>query len=161
MIKEVVGDLLLSSAQVLAHGVAPGDHFNQGLAQSLREKWPSLYDDFRHYCHVHSPEVGSLWMWGTTGGTRVVNLLTQEAPESHTSHPGRAKVEYVNHALRELHKLAEKEKFTSIALPRLATGVGGLEWSEVKPLVEKHLGSLNIPIYIYTEYKKDVVAPEK
>ena len=160
MIKEVAGDILLSSAQVIAHGVAPDDHFNQGLAQALREKWPALYDDFRHYCHVHSPEVGSIWTWGTTGGTRVVNLFTQERPHSHGTHPGKAKIEHVNHALRELHKLAEKEKFESLALPKLATGVGGLEWSEVKTIIDKHLGSLSIPVFVYVEYKKGVKAKE-
>ena len=46
--------------------------------------------------------------------------------------------------------MATKEKFTSIALPRLATG--GLDWSEVEPLIKKHLGDLDIPVYVYTVY---------
>jgi hypothetical protein len=42
----------------------------------------------------------------------------------------------------------------------LATGVGGLSWEEVYPLIQQHLGELNIPIYIYTTYHKGQVAPE-
>ncbi len=38
MIHDVSGDILLSSAQVIAHGVAPNDLFHSGLALSLREK---------------------------------------------------------------------------------------------------------------------------
>ncbi|MFX3658299.1 MAG: hypothetical protein ACN6I7_03995 [bacterium] len=53
MLKEVSGDILLSNAQVIAHGVAPGDHFNQGLALSLRERYPAMAKDFRHYCPGH------------------------------------------------------------------------------------------------------------
>ena len=41
MIKEVSGDIMLSKAQVIAHGVAPHDHFDNGLALSLRQDYPS------------------------------------------------------------------------------------------------------------------------
>jgi O-acetyl-ADP-ribose deacetylase (regulator of RNase III) len=66
----------------------------------------------------------------------------------------------VNHALRELHKLVLKEKFTSLALPRLATGVGGLEWQAVSPLIDTHLGSLDIPVIVYRTYQPGVKAAE-
>ena len=67
---------------------------------------------------------------------------------------------HVNHALRELHKIVEKEKLTSLALPRLATGVGGLDWAAVKPLVEQHLGSLKIPVLVYEQFVKGQKAAE-
>jgi O-acetyl-ADP-ribose deacetylase (regulator of RNase III) len=86
-------------------------------------------------------------------GKRVVSLFTQEAIEGHHGGtPGPATVQHVGHALRELAKLAEAEKFTSIALPRLATGVGRLAWSDVKPLLDQHLGGLKIPVLVYTTY---------
>jgi O-acetyl-ADP-ribose deacetylase (regulator of RNase III) len=47
MIKEVSGDLLYTSAEAIAHGIAPNDHFDSGLALSLREHFPDLYKDFR------------------------------------------------------------------------------------------------------------------
>lgn len=160
MIREVSGDILLSKAQAIAHGIAPNDHFDQGLAKSLREMWPALAKDFRHYCHNENPQPGEVFVWGAPDGKRYINLLTQEPARSTNQHPGKAQTEYVHHALRELKKLAEKEKFSSIALPRLATGVGGLDWHEVKPLVEQHLGSLGIPVYVYTEYKANQQAAE-
>ena len=43
MIYEVSGDILLSEARAIAHGVAPNDNFATGLALSLREHWPALY----------------------------------------------------------------------------------------------------------------------
>ena len=42
----------------------------------------------------------------------------------------------MNKSLHELARLVKKEKVRSVAMPRLATGVGGLSWSEVKPLVD-------------------------
>ena len=41
MIHEVAGDILLTKAQAVAHGVAPNDHFDSGLALALREQWPA------------------------------------------------------------------------------------------------------------------------
>ena len=162
MLIEVSGDLLLSQAQAIAHGVAPHDHFETGLAHHLRELWPAMYKDFRHFCHTQNPNPGAAWMWGGTGGKRIVALFTQEqsAAHHHQGHPGRAKIEHVNHALRELRKLVEREHFSSLALSRLATGVGGLAWEEVQPLVQKHLGDLKIPVYIYSTFHSGVAAVE-
>jgi len=152
MLKVVSGDILLSRCQVIAHGVAPNDHFNQGLALRLRERYPAMAKDFRHYCRVASPKPGDVWAWVGADGRRIVNLLTQEPPESAASHPGRASTHNVNVALRNLKKLIEEEHFESVALPKLATGVGGLNWEEVEPLIESHLGDLAIPVVLYTSY---------
>lgn len=160
MIIEVSGDILLSKANAIAHGVAPNDNFGSGLALSLREHWPSLYKDFRHYCQVHHPDAGEMWAWVNAEGTRILNLMTQAAAYKVGSKPGKASVENVNRTLRELRKFIEEEDIKSLALPRLATGVGGLDWEDVKPLIHNHLGDLGIPVFVYTLYQKDVAADE-
>jgi O-acetyl-ADP-ribose deacetylase (regulator of RNase III) len=156
----VAGDILLTRAAAIAHGVGPHDNFAQGLALSLREQWPALYQDFRHYCKTQNPGAGGLWTWAGADGRRIVNLFTQDPPRSAGAHPGRASVKHVGHALRELHRLIEKENLTSVALPRLATGVGGLDWSVVEPLLEQHLGGLSIPVIVYTTFIKGQAANE-
>ena len=160
MIREVQGDILLSKAQLVAHGVAPNDDFATGLALALRERWPSMYKDFRHYCRQSHPKSGQLWSWGGPG-VRLVSLFTQEAAYGHGGRPGRATVEYVNHSLRDLRKLIEAEGFRSVALPRVATGVGGLDWKDVKPLVERHLGDLEASVFVYAHYEPGKAADER
>jgi O-acetyl-ADP-ribose deacetylase (regulator of RNase III) len=54
----------------------------------------------------------------------------------------------------------EKGEIASVALPKLATGVGGLQWSEVHPLIVQHLGDLIIPVFVYTTYVKGQAAEE-
>jgi len=159
-IHEVTGDILLSKAAVIAHGVAPNDDFHAGLALQLRERFPAMYKDFRHYEKTTTPHPGTLWAWMGADGRRIVNLFTQEPGAGHGQKSGRATLSHVGHALRELHRFVEAEQVKSLALPRLATGVGGLEWSAVQPLVQQHLGSLNIPVLIYTRYEKGVAARE-
>jgi O-acetyl-ADP-ribose deacetylase (regulator of RNase III) len=86
--------------------------------------------------------------------------MTQEGEHHQGAKPGKATTAHVNHSLRRLRHELEKDEIKSIALPKLATGVGGLEWSEVLPLIRTNLGDLEIPVYVYSHYKKGVQANE-
>ena len=121
--------------------------------------------DYRHFCHTAKPKPGTLWMWGGVNATgrsiRIINLLTQEPGVHSGAHAGKAHLEYVNHALHALRKLIDAKEFNSLALPRIATGVGGLNWSDVEPVIKRVLGDAKIPIFVYSTYKKGVTADEK
>lgn len=166
MIHELTGDLLLSKADVLAHGVAPDDDFKNGLALALRERFPAMYKDFRHWCKTQHPKAGSAWLWRGVDGAgkpvRIVALLTQEPPAHAGGHPGKAHTEYVNHALHELKKLllAEKEAVHTVAMPAIATGVGGIEWQHVAPLLRTQLAGLPVQVFVYTHYTPGVAGKE-
>ncbi|GAB4016040.1 MAG: macro domain-containing protein [Bdellovibrio sp.] len=159
MLIEVEGDILLSKADAIVHGVAPNDDFKQGLALSLREKWPAFYKDFRHFCKTYHPKSGEMWMWGGPG-IKVINLFTQEGDFDNEHGHGKATEHHVNNCLHELKKELEKGQYKSIAITKVATGVGGLKWEHVKPLLEKQLADVKIPVYVYTQYKKGVAAAE-
>jgi len=159
MIHSVVGDILLTKAQAVAHGIAPNDPFEQGLALALREKWPMMYKDYRHYAQQTHPKPGEIWEWGGFG-VRIFNLLTQDGTFDHGGKPGSATLANVNHCLRRLRHSIEKQDLKSLALPRLGTGVGRLDWSEVLPLIEKHLGDLPLPVFVYSTYQPGVQANE-
>jgi len=160
MLHELSGDILLSRAKAIVQGVAPNDDFMNGLALQLRERMPAMYKDFRHYCQTKHPKSGELWTWMSADGRFLINLMTHEAAYTRGSKPGHASLSHINRALRALRNFIKKEKPASLALPRLACGVNGLNWDEVKPLIEKQLGDLNIPIYIYTNYRKGIKADE-
>jgi O-acetyl-ADP-ribose deacetylase (regulator of RNase III) len=160
MLYELTGDILLSEARAIVHGVAPNDDFHQGLALQLRERMPALYKDFRHYCQTQHPKSGSKWVWMSADGHYIVNLFTQDGAYAHGSKPGHASLSHVNHALHALRGFVQKEHLPSLALPRLACGVGGLDWNDVRPLIEHHLGDLGIPVYIYVTYQKGFKANE-
>jgi len=152
MIHEVEGDILLSRAEAIAHGVAANDPMNQGLAEALHKDYPSMHKDFHHWCHQQNPKLGSAWIWSGVGGARVINLITQEGGHERGSKPGKASVSSVNRALRSLKKMIAAEGLSSVALPRLATGVGGLEWEDVQPLVINQLSDVDAEIYVYHHY---------
>lgn len=160
MIHELSGDILFSGAKAIVQGVAPNDDFHHGLALQLRERMPAMYKDFRHYCQTRHPKSGELWDWTSSDEHLIISLFTQEAAYEHGKKPGAASISHVNHALHALRAFVQKGKIASIALPRLACGLTGLDWPDVKPLIEHQLGDLAIPVYIYSTYQKGVKAIE-
>ena len=119
-----------------------------------------MHKDYHHWCNLRHPKPGEAWMWGGAGGVRIINLLTQEGGYGHGSRPGRATLKHVRDSLRALAHIVDEEGLKSLALPRLATGVGGLEWDDVRPVLDERLGGLTIPVYVYAEFHPGQKADE-
>lgn len=160
MMKEVSGDILLTKAEAIAHGVAVNDDFKHGLALQLRERWPAMYKDFRHFCKTHTPKEGDVWAWKGAGGPVIFNLFTQAAPPMEGGHPGKATLPNVNHALKHLVKQLNAEGVKSVAITKLATGVGGLNWDDVKAVINSDLVGYEGKVYLYSTFHANQQAAE-
>jgi O-acetyl-ADP-ribose deacetylase (regulator of RNase III) len=160
MIYKVDGDILLSKAQAIAHGVEKNDPMNKGLALELSNKYPVMHTDFHRWCHQHNTKPGEAWMWTGPNNVRIVHLITQEGLDVHDHLHGKATLNNIRHALSALVKIIATEKLASIAIPRIATGVGDLEWDDVWPLIDTSLGGLAIPVYVYATYQPGKAADE-
>jgi O-acetyl-ADP-ribose deacetylase (regulator of RNase III) len=57
--------------------------------------------------------------------------------------------EMVEAGLKAIRDHYRDWEITSIAMPALGCGLGGLEWSKVRPLIETHLNDLPIEIEVY------------
>ncbi len=161
MIYKVEGDILLSKGQAIVHGVGINDPMDKGLALKLRNKYPLLQKDLNRWCHQHNTKPGEAWMWVGQNNVRIVNLITHENMESNDHHYNKATLLNIKHALSALVKIIAHEKLTSIALPRLGTGFGDLEWDDVWPLIESNLSGLDIPVYVYVVYHPGQPADER
>ncbi|MGR9086909.1 MAG: macro domain-containing protein [Gammaproteobacteria bacterium] len=160
MIYKVEGDILLSKARAIAHGVGINDPMDKGLALELHKKYPAMHKDFHRWCHQHNTKPGEAWIWHGPDDVRIVHLITQEGMDSHDHRHGKATLVNVRHALNALLKIIDHEKLASIALPRLATGVGDLDWDDVWPIIDNILGGLTIPVYVYGAYQPGHQADE-
>jgi O-acetyl-ADP-ribose deacetylase (regulator of RNase III) len=153
MIYHVEGDILLSKAHVIAQGVSANDRMNHGLAKTLHEHFPPMHKAFHQWCHQHHPKTGEIWVWDALKNRLIVNLIIKEGGYNNTTNSHlKVDIHSIRHALHALKKRVAKDKFTSIALPRLATSAGELEWSEVLPVIEHELAELEIPVYLYSSY---------
>lgn len=152
MIYQVEGDILQTGAHALAHGVGINDPMDKGLSLTLNNHFLGMKNDFHRWCHQHNTKPGEAWLWDSDNHPRIINLITQDIVDLQEYQPGKATVSNVKHALDALAQIISKEEIPSIALSRLATGSGDLDWDDVLPLIENSLGTLDIPIYVYSKY---------
>ncbi len=118
------------------------------LARKLQEKFPSMRDQFIEWCEETNPEPGDIWLWGGNTKTRVLNLIVGEAAEPELGRSSRPNKIAVHRALRAVNKLVIDERFNSIAIPRIGSGVGGIDWLEVRGMMASQLGELIIPLFV-------------
>jgi O-acetyl-ADP-ribose deacetylase (regulator of RNase III) len=160
MIKEVAGDILLTQAEAIAHGVAVDDDFKHGVGAQLKSNWPQMYKDFRHFCKTQSPKEGDVWAWKGPGGPVIFNLFTQSAPRTEGGIPGKASQTALHHALKNLNKELHEHSIKNLAITKIATGVGGLDWKEVKETLDNDMAHFSGNLFVYSTYKANQKAQE-
>jgi O-acetyl-ADP-ribose deacetylase (regulator of RNase III) len=158
MVKLAAGDILKSSSQFIAHAMAPEEDFSRGLAKALRDKWPKIAEDFRRYRAKHPVHPGSVWVWKSPTGQQVIGLITHELAQGRKA--GKATAAYVDHTLVALRRLVQRRRAKSLALSRLATGSGGLKWSDVETFIHQQLMDLKIPVTLYDRHRRGVKVKE-
>ena len=159
---KLAGDILLTRAQAIAHGVGPHDNFAQGLALSLRERWPAMYKDFRHYCQVHNPKPGDAV--GVDGRRRQAHR--QPVHPGSAQAQGRPPGPLVPDPPRPLPESA-LEAFAAGRNSCRALRCRGWQpawagwtgtWCDRR--LQSHLGKLDMPVMVYTTYHADQAADE-
>lgn len=84
----------------------------------------------------------------------VLNLATQATK-------GGADIVFVHNALSRFVDSYGREGITSLALPRIAAGLGRLDWEQVREVIDSLLGPLPFPIFIYEGYVEGLAVDEK
>lgn len=159
MIYEVKGDILLSRAQVIVNDVGVGDPMTRGLGRKLNERYPAMVEAFREWCEENNPEPGDIWLWEAADKSQIVNLITHEGDEDPTRirRPERIAV---NRCLRRLAKMVADERFKSMAMPKIASGEFGLDWTDVRGMMDSQLSEVLGPIFVYVVELDGQVASE-
>jgi len=153
MIYEVEGDILLTRAQVIAQEVAVSDLMNNGLARKVALMCPGMPEEYQKWCQGHFPKPGEIWFWSGRKSSKVkfgvVNLIAKEGVNKKRTGSGSSLKINLLRNLRELNRLAKTGRWDSIAIPKLGSRTGGLDWYEVRGLMHSQLGDLLIPVYVY------------
>ena len=152
-VRFVSGDLFLSGAQTLAHGVSCRGRMGAGIAVEFKRQHPVMFQEYRRRCRAGGLQPGEIFLWKSPGRW-ILNLATQDALRG-------SRLQYVETALRNVANTYEREGIQSIAMPQIASGLGGLSWSEVRPVIEQELGPLRIPIFVYEHFVAQSPAHEE
>lgn len=100
----------------------------KGIAIEFKRRWPDMHDHYRRLCHSGDFNPGDVLVW-TTQDKVVFNLATQRSWRT------RATLEDVRAAVAEMIKQARQRGITAIAMPRIAAGLGGLDWGDVRDML--------------------------
>ena len=147
MIKFLTGDLLKSDAQALVNTVNTVGVMGKGIALQFKEAFPYNNKVYVQACKEKSLAPGNmLAVWDSNllyGRKQIINFPTK----THWRQP--SKYEYIEKGLIALKELIKKENITSIAIPPLGAGNGGLDWNIVKSMISESLNEVDIDIQIY------------
>ena len=137
------GDLFRSSARTLTNPINCHAVMGGGLALEFRRRFPEMFQDYVQRCRSGEVRIGKPYVWQNQSGQSVLNFPTKDDWRD----PSR--LVYVAEGLRYLVDHYQVMGIKSLAVPALGCGLGGLEWSEVMPLMERELSRLDIPVEIF------------
>jgi O-acetyl-ADP-ribose deacetylase (regulator of RNase III) len=144
--------VLESSAQTLVNTVNCVGVMGKGIAKDFKDREPGMFAAYKRICNEGALEPGKLWLWQ---GQR--NWVLNFPTKIHWRNPSR--LEWIEAGLQKFVAEYARRGIREIAFPRLGCGNGGLNWDDVRPLMERYLSGLDIPVYIH-DFDVPIVMPE-
>ena len=133
------GDLLEADVEALVNTVNTVGVMGKGIALMFKERFPDNFDAYAAACREDKVRIGEMFVTENRefdGPRWIVNFPTK------THWRTKTKPEWIETGLIALVGVIRENEIRSIALPPLGCGNGGLDWGDVRPLVESALGGL-------------------
>jgi O-acetyl-ADP-ribose deacetylase (regulator of RNase III) len=147
MIEEASGNLLAADVDALVNTVNTVGIMGKGIALQFKRAFPDNFRQYEKACKAHTVNVGTMFvheMDAIAGPRFIVNFPTKKHWKS------QSRIEDIESGLEDLRTVIEKLDVKSIAVPPLGCGNGGLDWSEVYPLIRHKLGEIvGVRVLVY------------
>ena len=140
MIEYVEGDLLKANADALVNTVNAVGVMGKGVALQFKQAFPSNFKAYRAACKRGEVKIGEMFVFDAGQLTKpryIINFPTK------THWKARSRLNDVEAGLGDLRRVVRELSITSIAVPPLGCGNGGLVWADVRPLIATALGDLD------------------
>lgn len=132
MITETTGNLLEANAEALVNAVNTVGVMGKGIALQFKKAYPAMFEEYRAAAKAGALRLGSVQVWPTgqrTGPRYIINFPTKGHWKSSST------LEDIQTGLVDLVGEIRALGITSIAVPPLGCGNGGLAWADVRPLL--------------------------
>ena len=146
MFKALIGDLFESRAQTLVNTVNCVGVMGKGVAEQFKKQFPAMFEDYKSRAGRKAVRLGEPYLYQDPSDAQIINFPTKD----HWRSPSR--LSDIERGLDYLAGHIAEWRITSLALPPLGCGNGGLEWSEVGPLIFLKLHNLPIDVEVYAPY---------
>ncbi len=147
MIEYRTGDILRADAEALVNTVNCVGIMGRGIALQFKNAYPENFKAYEAACTRSEVEPGRMFVFETgqlTNPQYIINFPTKRHWR------GTSRIEDIDTGLKALVEEIRNRDIRSIAIPPLGSGLGGLEWSGVRPRIEAALRVLNgVDIVVY------------
>jgi O-acetyl-ADP-ribose deacetylase (regulator of RNase III) len=146
------GDLLKTPADALVNTVNTVGVMGKGIALQFKLAFPDNYAAYEAACKRGDVQIGKMFVFRREKNPRfIINFPTKKHWK------GKSKMEDIESGLKALIQVVKKEHIKSIAVPPLGCGNGGLDWEQVRPLIEEaflELPDVQVQLFYRTVHQK-------
>lgn len=139
MLRYVRGDILEAEAEALVNTVNCVGVMGRGIALRFKEAFPDNFKAYAAACRRGEVQPGRLFVFDTgrlTAPRYIINFPTKRHWR------GKSRIEDIEAGLAALVEEIRSRNIRSIAIPPLGSGLGGLDWTEVRRRIERALAEL-------------------
>lgn len=154
MLSFTQGDILRDESEAIVNPVNCVGVMGRGLALQFRKAYPTVFDAYATACKQGEVQPGRMFV--TETGDLLPRCVVHFPTKRHWR--DKSRMEDIETGLAALVQIIRAYRLRSIAIPALGAGLGGLEWSDVRPRIVAALSELDaVRIRIY----EPVVVPGK
>ena len=141
------GDILKADAEAIVNTVNCVGIMGRGIALQFKKAFPANFRAYARACDVGEVQPGTMFVYDTGAFTNpryIINFPTKRHWK------GKSRIEDIESGLIALAQEVRERGIKSIAIPPLGSGLGGLDWSKVRPRIEAALRDVpNLDLMIY------------
>ena len=132
MITFTQGNLLEAKVEAVVNTVNTVGIMGKGIALMFKERFPDNFKAYEKACKDKEIRIGKMFVSENRelfGPNWIVNFPTKTHWRVNT------RLEWIEEGLEDLVRVIGEKNISSIAIPPLGCGNGGLDWSDVRPLI--------------------------
>ncbi len=133
MVEYVEGDLLKADVDALVNPVNCVGVMGKGLALQFKQAYPQMFVEYNRQCNRGYVAIGNVHVYRRClldNPSYIINFPTKRHWRD------RSQIGDIFAGLDDLIGQVMLREIRSIAIPPLGCGLGGLDWDEVRPLIE-------------------------
>lgn len=140
------GDLFTSEAGAIGHGVNCVGAMASGIAVEFRKRFPEMHEQYVEECKygLYSMGVAFSYYEDREDIPTVINITSQFYPGASARYD--AAISGIFDAL----SICKSHGISTLAIPRIACGVGGLDWNVMKVKLEREFSDNPVDLEIWS-----------
>lgn len=157
------GNILEADADAVVNTVNCVGIMGKGIALQFRQAYPDNFSEYQSACRHKRLRPGVMLVHRTNrlnNPRYIINFPTKRHWK------GNSKIADIEIGLVSLVDEIRRLEISTIAIPALGCGNGGLNWDDVRPLIENALEGINVHAFLYPpqlapEPEKQIVGTQK